>query len=63
MLNEPAVASIAHMKSNFGSADEYLLYQKSLLKKELKTFIRKHVESAIENHKGKEEAWHTVVDR
>lgn len=51
------------MKTNFYSADEYLLYHKSLLKRELKALIRKNADTTIKSHRSHQDAQYTLFFR
>lgn len=50
-------------KTNFYSPDEYLIYQKSLLKRELKTLIRKSCQQTIENYQSNLDAQYCLFYR
>lgn len=56
-------SDLDQQKTNFYSPDEYLMYQKSLLKKELKTVIRKSAQQTIENYQANLDAQYSLYYR
>ena len=57
------ISDMDQQKTNFYSPDEYLMYQKSLLKKELKTVIRKSAQQTIENFQASLDAQYSLYYR